>query len=83
MSGKKYRKNRARIKKQIMKQTLRIKRSLNGLIGQVYITEIAAVLELPKVISFKFCLEAKESLSFRSERASLKLFFLCSILARL
>ena len=27
---------------------------------QVYITEIAAVLELPKVISFKFCLFCKQ-----------------------
>lgn len=60
MSGKKYRKNRARIKKQTMEQTLRIKRSLNGLLGQVYIREIAAVLELPKVISFKFCLFCKK-----------------------
>ena len=43
-----------------MEQTLRIKRSLNGLLGQVYIREIAAVLELPKVISFKFCLFCKQ-----------------------
>jgi len=54
MSGKKYRKNQARIKKQTMKQTLRIKRSLNGLMGQVYIRKIAAVLDLAKFISFKF-----------------------------
>ena len=60
MSGKKYRNNRARIKKQTMKQTLRIKSSLKGLIWQVYIREIAAVLELPKVISFKFCLFCKQ-----------------------
>lgn len=60
MSGKKYRKNRARIKKQTMEQTLRIKRSLNGLLGQVYIREIVAVLELRKVISFKFCLFCKQ-----------------------
>ena len=60
MSGKKYRKNQARIKKQTLKQTLTIKRSLNGLMGQVYIRKISAVLELPKFISFKFYLFCKQ-----------------------
>lgn len=60
MSGKKYRKTRERIKKQRMKQTLRIKSSLNGLMGQVYVREMVAVLDLAKFISFKFCLFCKQ-----------------------
>ena len=51
MSGKNYRKSQAMIKKQTMKQTLRIKSSQNGLMGQVYIRQM---IDLAKFISFKF-----------------------------